>query len=295
MKYSKRLITSTLFIMPLLFACSSNDEPISTTSNPTTSVTTEVTTISSSEPTSLTSSTSELPPEEVYDEEPDSLDGVDASDLSELYSAFTSLNSYRANIRSFFNEIGLLDYYRHYQKNYIQESVSLFDEEKTYSYTLMDEYKDVLNTGYINRNSNYYSYSKRGDTVQERLGNVIYDEDLVLVKSDAHYQDDVFSLYSLTPSYLESKAFSRVSRNKYAITDKVELDKFVSICAPQLINVGYYMTFSKATIELAPKEGVKYRIRLYASVTQKGKIIDSRLDETNKPNWYLLFSEAVIQ
>ena len=293
MNYSKRLIASIVFIMPLLFACSSNENP--TTSIPSiTSITTSITS-STSETTSVTSSTSEEPPEEVYDEEPDSLEGVDASDLSELYSAFTSLSSYKASIRSFFNDIGLRDYYRHYQKNYIQESVSLFDEEKTYSYTLMDEYKDVLNFGYLNKNDNYYSYSKRGTTVEERINNSIHDEDLTLVKSNAHYQEDVFSLFSLVPTYLESNAFSRISRNKYMISDKAELDKFVLICAPQLINNGYYMTFSKATIELAPKEGMKFRVRLYASVTQKGKIMESRLDEANKPNWYLLFSEAVIQ
>ena len=37
-----------------------------------------------------------------------------------------------------------------------------------------------------------------------------------------------------------------------------------------------------------------YRIRIYASKTQSGKLIEDSLDEINKPNWYLLFLEANI-
>ncbi len=46
--------------------------------------------------------------------------------------------------------------------------------------------------------------------------------------------------------------------------------------------------------EVNPEEGIKLRIRLYARPLQEGKLIDSHKDKINKPNWYLLFSEAVI-
>lgn len=234
------------------------------------------------------------PDEDVYDEEPDSLDGVDPLDLSGLYNAFKDIKTYKSEIKSYFNEVGLKDYHRHYKKNYIQESVSLFDENECYSYTLIEEYFNSLNTGFLNRDNNYYSFSKRGDTIQERLDNDILDEDISLVKENARYQDDLFSLYSLNSEYLQSKSFTRVSKNKYSLEDKDTIDNFVSICAPTLDNTGYYMTFSKMTIEIEPKEGVSFRIRLYASTTQSGKLMESHNDKDNKPNWFMLFSEANI-
>ncbi len=232
--------------------------------------------------------------EEIYDEEKDSLDGVDPNDLSGLYNAFNDITSYQANIKSYFNNMALYDYYRHYHSNYVQESISLYDQEKMYSYSLLPEHFDSINKGYINKNNNYYSYSKRGNSIEERLANNILDEDLVLVKNNASYQDDILTLFRLKSIYLESLPFTRISKNKYMLIDKEYLFDFVDICAPNLINEGLYMTFSKVTIEINPSNGVHYRIRLYASPTQLGKMIDSHKDEINKPNWYLLFSEAVI-
>lgn len=250
---------------------------------------------SSSSPSSSEEYSSiDYPDEDVYDEEPDSLDGVDPLDLSGLYNAFTDVKVYKSEIKSYFNEIGLRDYYRHYKKNYIQESISLFKENECYSYTLIEEFFDSLNTGYLNRDNNYYSFSKRGNTIQERLDNSIEESDISLVKEDARYQDDLFSLYALTPEYLQSKSFERISENKYSIENKEDIDNFVSICAPTLDNTGYYMTFKRVTIEINPKEDISFRFRLYASTTQSGKIIESHKDSESKPNWFMLFSEAVI-
>ena len=239
-----------------------------------------------------TSNTSSEEPR-VYDEEPDSTEGIDVTDLSDLYIAFNSITTYRSDIKSYFNEVGLYDYYRHYKSNYIQESATLFDDEKCYSYSLNPQYFDSLNQGYINIGENYYSYFKRGSTIEERLENEIMVSDLTLAKEDARYQDDLFTLYNLTSGYLSSLPFARVSRNKYALTDKEYLYQFIDICCPNLINKGYYMTFSKVTIELH-LEKMDYRIRLYASKTQAGKLDEDSLDQENKPNWYLLFSESCI-
>ena len=232
--------------------------------------------------------------EEVYDEEPDSLDGVDPLDLSGLYNAFKDVKVYKSTTKSYFNETGLKDYYRHYKRNYIQETISLFKENECYSYTPIEEYFNSLNAGFLNRNNNYYSFSKRGDTIQERLDSGILEEDVSLVKESARYQDDLFSLYSLTPDFLQSKSFTRISKNKYSIDDKEVIDSFISICAPVLENTGYYMTFKRVTIEIQPKDNISFRIRLYASTTQSGKLMDSHKDKENKPNWFMLFSEANI-
>ena len=229
-----------------------------------------------------------------YDEEEDSLDGVDPLDLSGLYEVFNNISSYRSEVQSYFNNTALYDYYRYYQKNYIQESVSLFDEEKMYSYTPIKEYFDLLNIGYLNKDDNLYSFYKRGNTIEERLANEIQDEDLTLLKENQRYQENIFSLYNLNDTYLHEKEFTRISQNKYCIEDKEELFKFAMICSPNLITKDIFMTFSKITIEVNPKIDAKLRIRLYANPLQEGKLIDSHKDMVNKPNWYLLFSEAVI-
>ena len=53
------------------------------------------------------------------------------------------------------------------------------------------------------------------------------------------------------------------------------------------------MTFKYITVELNPNSTDLLRIRLYASPTQTGKLIDSHLDES-KPLWYLLFADCYV-
>ena len=141
--------------------------------------------------------------------------------------------------------------------------------------------------------SNYYSFSKRGYTIEERLAADVREEDMALVKENSNYQNDFFTIFSLSASYLSMLPFSRVSKNKYCLTNNDSIYQFVSICCPNLINDGFYMTFSKVTIE-TEVDDMHARIRLYASPTQIGKLVDTHKDEIDKPNWYLLFSEARI-
>ena len=231
--------------------------------------------------------------EEIYDEPIDSTDGIDTSDLSALYSAFSSIHSYGSEVKTYFNEVGAHDYWRHYQKNYVPQMNSIFNATRMYSYTTIPEYFDSLNEGFINKSGSYYKFSLPGNTIEERMSYELQDSDLTLAKS-GNYQDDVFMLDDLNQSYLTSKNFTRISEKKYETREIDALEEFVAICAPKLINTGHYMTFSRVTIELNPVQGVAFRIRLYASATQSGKLIESHLDQANKPNWYLLFSEAEI-
>jgi len=228
-----------------------------------------------------------------YNEQPDSLDGVDENDLSELYETFShSFKNYTSHTESYFNDIGAYDYYRHYQKNYVQEKTNLYTKDIQYSYTGLTDYFDVLNKGYVNLNNNYYSYSLDGEDINARLNDSLTSDDLTLVKENSSYQDDLFTLDDINQEYLEHYNFVRVSEHKYQSTaGKDVYNDFISICAPQLINEGYYMTFSKVTIELNTDS---MRIRLYASTTQSGKLLNIYKDLENRPNWYMLFSEAVI-
>lgn len=248
---------------------------------------------SSTSTSSSSSSTSTSEDVRIYDEESDSTEGVDVNDLSELYDAFNDISAYKMEVNSYFNDVGLKDYYRHYQKEYAQDLAAIFDLEKMYLYSNNPQYFDLVNYGYINISNNYYSYLKRGSNIAERLANDILEEDLTLIKENAEYQDDLYSLYKFNNEYLSSLPFTRISKNKYALVDKNYLYQFIDICCPNLINEGYYMTFNKVTIELN-LEQMDYRIRIYASKTQSGKLIEDSLDEIDKPNWYLLFSEANI-
>ena len=232
---------------------------------------------------------------EPYSEPVDNTEGINVDDLSDLYNAFNNINNnYRLESHSFFNRQGAYDYYRHYQKNYVQDKVGLFTSNNMYFYPLLNDYLDVMNTGFLNYQNNLYKYSLSGDSVEARLLSSVSNSDLTLVAENDTYQNNLFMIDDLDETYFTSHSFRRVSEYKYESTDTSIFNDFIDITSYSLNNSGYYMTFKKVTIELNPLEGCALRIRLYASSTQSGKLIDSHLDEENKPNWYLLFSEALI-
>lgn len=229
-----------------------------------------------------------------YAEEADFLEDIDASNLEELYDAFkTPITNYTSSTYSYFSGAGARAYFRHYSNNYVQFKVNLYLDNAFYSYPYQDEYLEIYNNGYLNKDNNYYSFSLDGDDVIDRLFSELVEEKLALVKEGASYQDDMFTLSDLNEKYFTDNVFTRISENKYQCTSKDVCLDFIDICAPNLINTGFYMTFSKVTIELNPNDEADFRIRLYASSTQSGKLVDENKD-TTKENWYLLFSEAYI-
>ena len=234
-------------------------------------------------------------PEPIYDEITDSTEGIDVSDMSGLYTEINKVNdNYTSTIKGYFNEEAVYYYYCHYRKNYVCNKTSYYLENVQYTLPDLDEYLPVCNMGYMNRNSNYYKFSLQGSSKEERMSYVLKNEDLTDEVSNKRYQDDLFTISDLNETYFTEKGFTRISEHKYQCTDRYVCEDFVSICSPDLINEGYYMTFSRVTIETNPDSEHTLRIRLYSPDTQIGKFIDSHRDETNKPNWYLLFSEALI-
>lgn len=236
--------------------------------------------------------------EPIYDEEPDSVEGVDVLDLSDLYNAFNNFgDNYTSTIKGYFNEDGGYDYYRHYQKNYVLNKTGYYLNDVHYLMPESDAYLSICNDGYLNLNSNYYQFSLNGSSIEERLNYVLTSNDLKNEVAGKKYQDDLFTLNDLNEDYFIDNGFTRVSRNKYQYSStetEAIFSNFIDICAPGLINEGHYLTFSKVTIELNPDADNILRIRLYVSTTQSGKLIDSHNDSDNKPNWYMLFSEAYI-
>ena len=235
------------------------------------------------------------PVEPIYDEITDSVDGVDTNDFNSLYNAFNSVgDNYTSTIKGYFNQVGGYDYFRHYQKNYVCNKTSYYTQDVKYTLPELDEYLPVCNTGYINLNNNYYNFSLVGDTKEARMSSSLVRENLTNEVTNKRYQDDMFTLHDLNQEYFEANEFIRVSEKKYQSNKREVCEQFVEICASDLINQGYYLTFSKVTIEINPLENVSLRVRLYVASTQSGKLIDSHKDQENKPNWYLLFSEAYI-
>ena len=234
-------------------------------------------------------------PEPVYDETADSVEGVDVLDLSDLYNTIDLVKeNYTALIKGYFNEVTSYDYYRCYQKNYVCDKTVFYTEDLKYTLPELDVYLPVCNTGYLNKDNNYYSFALKGETKEERLNYNLTNEDLVDEVEGKRYQDDLFTVSDLSETYFTEKGFTRISSNKYECKDRFVCEEFIPICAPDLINEGYFLTFSRITIETNPDNENTLRIRLYVSPTQKGKLIETHKDQENKPNWYLLFSEAYI-
>ena len=223
---------------------------------------------------------------EDYDEPLD-----DISDLTTRFN-FTDATSYTTESHTYFNNIGLRDYFRHYYRNYTQDKISYYTDKAYYSHPIENnQYLEYTNNGYVNIDNNYYKFQLNGNDIASRLNYEVTQANLRLTAEHKKYQADMFTLADIDASYLASKGFKKVGDNKYETTNRDCCNDLISICAPTLDNTGSYMTLNKATIELLDENTM--RIRLYADTIQYGKIVDQHLDPA-KPNWYMLFSEATI-
>ena len=257
---------------------------------------------SSQEVTSLDTSSAAFSKEEpIYDEQPDSMDCLDADDMSGLYGAFVHpITNYTSTSTTFFGEQALKDYYRRHKRNYVPEKTTLFTDKSMYTYPQDDRYLSVMNLGYVDLSNTISSFALKGETTEERLSYSLVASDLTLVKENDSYRNNLFTLEDLNKDYFTSYGFKRVSAFKYqydrvfdTTKDNAVFANFLDICAPYFENEDKFMTFSKVTIETNPSKGVAFRIRIYAYSTDYGKLIQSHRKEDYQ-NWYLLFSETLI-
>ena len=188
-----------------------------------------------------------------YDEAIDSVEGIDATDLSAIKNAFDSITStYTIETQTYFNPAAIRIINRIYETDYKQHNVATItsDKDNDSTFTLFD-----VNSSYID---NY------GPTT---------------VKYSSSYSVD----------YL---GWTRVAENKYKC-DRVEVvEHFRQLLTPGLSNDGTYMTYKYITVTI--NQDGSLTIRLYCSTTQSGKVILEHKDEENKPQWYMLLSEATI-
>ena len=252
--------------------------------------------------------TEETTSEVVYDEAFDSLEGVDANDLSGLKYAFDTIGfNYMSHTYVYFNDLALSQVKDIFGMTFVSEQKAYFTENYVYRFT--DSFS--INTAYINRNNNVYSVSLSGDNLKDKLTSSVKESDLKLELENDNVYNTYFSLNSLNSEYVDNYGpltvkysdtysidylgWTRVSENKYKCDRMEVIEDFISICAPSYPKEdGTYMTYKYVTVEIAPDKDTYLRIRLYANDTQTGKLDSSRLDKEGKPNWYLLFAEAYI-
>ena len=289
-----------------------------TSNTPTTSekVSSETTSESTSEEVSSettseeeSSEESSTPEEIVYDEPLDSVEGVDVTDLSALKEAFDNWGTnYKKHSKTYFNDLALEIVNEIYNTYYIQDKITLCHENYRYVYNE----EDSINEAYFNI-PGFLDIQKSplyGDTLEERFSSTINQssiesmqvvanilnyfvggEDFSSEYVDKYGPKDVSQSGGTTKHY---HGWTRVSENKYKCDRLEVINDILKVVAPDFTNGGTYMTFRYVTVELNPMDGTDMRIRLYASPTQSGKMLEHHLDQENKPNWYLLFAEALI-
>ena len=222
-----------------------------------------------------------------YNEEEDSLDGVDASDLTNLYDAFNKIgNNYTLRNNSHFSEGGLKIYKRNYGNDYSNQTIRMFDDTFMYTYSSLDEYKhlDKYNKIYfINNGSKQFAIAEKNLLTIDAYTPSLKED-------DGKYP---FSLIDVTKDYLDKHTFSRASKNKFICEEDEVIFAFLDLCCPYLQNEGYYMTYRKISFELDDDNNL-IRIRIYASPTQIGKLTYLYRQQDYK-NWYLLFNETNIE
>ncbi len=265
----------------------------------------------SSETTSEEESSEEssTPEEIIYDEPLDSVEGVDVTDLSALKEAFDNWGiNYKKHSKTYFNDLALEIVNEIYNTYYIQDKITLCHENYRYVYNE----EDSVNEAYFNLPGylDLFKVPLYGDTLEERFESVINSsgiessqlidnisnyfiggEDFSSEYVDKYGPKDVAQSGGTTKHY---DGWTRISENKYKCDRLEVINDILKVVAPDFTNGGTYMTFRYVTIELNPMNDADMRIRLYSSPTQSGKMLEHHLDQENKPNWYLLFAEALI-
>lgn len=126
----------------------------------------------------------------------------------------------------------------------------------------------------------------------KRVYKINYSEEIIDEFTYTQEKSETFNLIDFNQEYISSGEFTRLSNYKYESRRQETVYDFVNVIYPTLNNRGYFLVFTKVTIELTENNEI-YRIRLYTDVTQEGYFIDSHKKQENT-NWYLLFGQAYL-
>lgn len=251
-------------------------------------------------------------PDVEYNEIEDSLEGLteeEILDLSGLKEAIDSIgNNFASKTKVYFNSLAVERVIYNYKKPFYCQITSLYDENYVYQYNETFE----VNTGYVNKNNNIYTVALEGIDLASKLNSTIKEESLKILEENISVSQMFFTLDKLNSSYVDKygaatlnhgtaqkpyyvdyNGWTRISHNKYKCDRPEVIEDFLKICSPGFDNGGTYMTYRYVTVEINPDNSTALRLRLYASPTQIGKLIQSHKLQENT-NWYLLFAEAYI-
>lgn len=220
-----------------------------------------------------------------YNEEDDSIEGIDTTDLSHLLYAFQKAgNNYTLLNNSHFNEAGLNVYKSDYEKDYSQSTTRLVNENYIYTYSNDENYSSLneYNKLYLLGDSNSVCYP----------GEDILTADSCSLEQLEFDNKLPFSLASIDSTYITTNSFERVSLYKYQSQSSAAINDFLNLCCPYLLNDGYYMTYQKVTVEVDNYDNIT-RIRIYCSLTQEAKL-SYPFNKEEFTNWYLMFNESII-
>ena len=254
------------------------------------------------------------------------------SDLSDLKAAFDSVGTnYVSQTKVYFNALAVSRYHVKFSnKNFRCQQTILYNDKYTYKYTddgLVNRGRlDFNNNLYsIELLGNTLEERFNSNINQKALKLIannksIKDQYLTLANFNSVYvnceKDDLtnfyFPLSQFNGEYVDThgpankvttvygevkkdyKGWTRISENKYMCDRSDVVEHFLTICAPDYpIKDGAYMTYTHVTVEINPTDDTFLRLRVYASSTQIGKLIQSHT-EKEKTNWYLLFAESNI-
>ena len=219
-------------------------------------------------------------------------------ELSELKLAFDNIESnYVSNTKVYFNELALERIKVIYGIDYQNEQTTYYSSNYIYRYSN----NFIVNEAYYSLGGQLHKTYLSGDTLEDKLVSEINHEESE--ESDYKY----VSLDSLNTSYVETYGATIIKYNSsYSkeylgwiktgehlyYCDRTEvIEDFLSICSPGFSNEGTYMTFRYVTVRI--NDDGSLTLKLYASPTQIGKVIQEHKDVKNVNN-YLLFAEAHI-
>lgn len=241
-----------------------------------------------------------------YNEVTDTTEGVDLSDLSGLKSVFDSIgDNYKTKTIVYFNKLAVEQINKIYRTTFYCQQSGLISSNYRYFYT------DNLhgNNAYFDYNGHIFKTSLAGVSLEDKLNSEVDLKNLQTFIKNNTLKDYYFGFEDLNSDYVDKYGYfvdkvgssqfeyfgwERIGSKTYKCDRKEVLADFLEICCPGFSNQGTYMTFKYVTVEINPNSSDLLRIRLYASPTQTGKLIESHLDEENKPLWYLLFADCYV-
>lgn len=230
----------------------------------------------------------------------------DSDGLTDLKNALDTIDSSCiVYSNAYFNETAVRRIQNLYQTIFYNNQITHFAGDYMYRYS--EDF--VINEAYYNKDNNLYQTYLEGEDLSSKFNSSINSEDVELLASGKSIKDNFFTPDKLNSSYVETYGpatikytasysvnylgWQKVNENIYRCDRPEVIEHFLNICVPGFLNGGTYMTFRYVTIETNTADDSIVILRLYASPTQIGKLIDEHTNSKDYQN-YLLLSETYI-